>query len=190
MHATSQETLQDLSYVRRALERGAASPFPRSIAFLWAAVCAVGFPLNDFAPRGAPIFWALASPLGFLASCWLGYRSSRGAGEMDRREGMRWLYHFGALLLTMAAAGGAVAAGAFSGRQIGLVAVLACALTYLLAGVHLSRPIGWVGLLLLLIGFPVVLFVRQWEWTIAGAIAAVALVVVGLAGGREGHGAA
>ena len=186
----SQETLNDLSYVRRALDRGAASPFPRSVPLLWAAVCAVGFPINDFAPQWAPAFWGVASPLGFLASSWLGYRASRAGGETDRREGLRWLYHFGALLLTLAAAGGAVAAGAFSGRDVGLVAVLACALAYMLAGVHLARPIGWVGLLLLLVGFPVTLLVREWEWTIAGAVAALALVAVAFAGGRERHGAA
>lgn len=180
-----QTTLDDLSYVKRALARDQDSPFPVGIAVLWAAITAVGFPINDFAPERAGLFWMVAGPAGFVLSVWLGYRASRAAGESDRREGMRWALHFGSLLLTMLAAGLGTAWGAFDGAQIGLVALLVCGLTFLLAGVHLARPLAWVGVLQLL-GLPLVLALPQWRWTLVGGCCAAALLAVGLAGRRRG----
>jgi hypothetical protein len=179
-----QTALDDLSYVKRALARDQGTPFPAAIAVLWAVVCAVGMPLNDLAPQRAGVFWMVAAPAGFLLSIWLGYRGSRAAGESDRREGMRWALHFGALLLAMSAAALGTAGGAFSGAQLGMVALLVCGTTFLLAGVHLARPLGWVGAVQLA-GLPLVLWLPAWRWTVVGAACALALLAIGLAGRRR-----
>ena len=180
-----QTALDDLSYVKRALARDENSPFPASIAVLWAAISAVGMPLNDFAPERAGLFWMVAAPVGFLLSIWLGYRGSRAAGESDRREGLRWALHFGVLLLAMLAAALGAAWGAFTGAQMGMIALLVCGVVFLLAGVHLARPLAWVGAVQLA-GLPAVLLLPEWRWTLVGAACAVALLAIGLIGRRRG----
>ncbi|MGH9381498.1 MAG: hypothetical protein ACRD2Z_12900 [Thermoanaerobaculia bacterium] len=180
----NQPTLNDLRYVRQALDRDRSSPFPPSIAVLWAGICGVGFVLNDVAPTSTGLYWAIASPAGFLLSCWLGYRTSRAGGELDRREGMRWALHFGTLLLAVFIAAVAVALGGFTGSQMGAVALLLCGVVFLLAGVHLARPLAWVGLLNLA-GVPAVLLVERWRWTLVGAFLAAAFLAVAFTGRRR-----
>lgn len=176
MHA-SEPTLNDLSYVKQALDRDRSSPFPASIAVLWAVICAVGFVLNDVAPANAGLYWAIASPAGFLVSCWLGYRAARAQGELDRREGMRWAMHFGTLLVALFVGASGAALGAFTGSQMGAIALLINGVVFLLAGVHLARPLAWVGALMLG-GVPTVLLVERWQWTLVGAFVVVALLAV------------
>jgi hypothetical protein len=183
VHANPQ-TLDDLTYVKQALERDHSSPFPASIAVLWAAICGVGFLLADVAPSRTGLFWAVAAPAGFLASCWLGYRHSRAAGELDRREGARWMLHFASLLGAMLAASGGVALGGFAGEQMGTIALLLCGAVFLLAGLHLARPLAWVGALALA-GVPAVLLVERWRWTIVGACVALAMLAAAAAGRRR-----
>lgn len=184
MHA-SQETLNDLGYVKQALARDRRPPFPASIAVLWAAICAVGFGLNDFAPSAAGLYWAIASPAGFLLSCWLGYRASRAGGELDRREGIRWALHFGVLLLAFFVAVIGVALGVFAGSQMGAVALLLCGVVFLLAGVHLAPPLAWVGALNLA-GVPILLLFDRWQWTVIGVLVALAFLAIAATGARHG----
>jgi len=174
MDATHPAAAGDLRYVKRALERDAQSPLPVSIALLWAVICGIGFPINDLAPQRAGLFWSVAAPLGFILSCWLGFRSSRRAGTLDRRNGLRWASHFGSLLLAALAVLAGSTFGGLSGTEAGAAMVLLTGLTYLLAGVHLSRPMAIVGALLLL-GYPLVLALglTRWRWTAIG-IATVA----------------
>jgi len=186
----TQTAADDLSYVKHALDRGERSPFPPAIAVLWAVISAIGFSLNDLAPERAGLYWGVAAPLGFLLSIWLGHRGSRAAGVMDRREGMRWALHFGSLLLAFFVAGVGVALGAFSGAQMGGIALLLCGLAFLLAGIHLARRLAWVGLVMLA-GLPLVLLLDQWRWTVVGAASALAMLAVGWSGkGRRGGGEA
>ena len=179
MDITPSPTAEDLRYVKRALERDERSPFPFSIALLWAVICGIGFPVNDLAPGRAGLFWSVAAPLGFVLSCWLGFRSSRRAGALDRRAGRRWAGHFGALLLAALAVLAGSAFGGLSGAEAGAAMVLLTGLTYLLAGVHLSPPLAWVGGLLLA-GYPLVfaLGLTRWRWTAIGIATAAGLLVV------------
>ena len=176
--------LDDLSYVKRALDRDRSAPFPASIAVLWAGICGVGFVLNDIAPASTGLYWAIAAPAGFLLSCWLGYHSGRAGGELDRREGRRWALHFGTLLLAVLVAAVAVALGGFTGSQMGAVALLLCGVVFLLAGVHLARQLAWVGVLSLA-GVPAVLLLDRWRWTLVGAFVAAAFLAVAFTGGRR-----
>lgn len=180
----NQPTLNDLSYVKRALDRDRSLPFPASIAVLWAGICGVGFVLNDIAPASTGLYWAIASPAGFLLSCWLGYRTSRAGGELDRREGMRWAMHFGTLLLAVFVAAVGVVLGGFSGSQMGAIALLLCGVVFLLAGVHLARALAWVGVLSLA-GVPTVLLVDRWRWTLVGVFVAAAFLAVAFTGRRR-----
>lgn len=181
----NQPILDDLTYVKRALDRDRRAPFPAAIAVLWAGICGVGFVLNDVAPARTGLYWALAAPAGFLLSCWLGYRSGRAGGELDRREGMRWALHFGTLLVAVFVAGVGVVLGGFTASQMGAVALLLCGVVFLLAGVHLARQLAWVGLLSLA-GVPTVLLLDRWRWTLVGVFVAAAFLAVAATGRRRG----
>lgn len=175
---TSQSVQNNLDYLKQALSRDDGAFFPPSIAVLWAVICGVGFTIMDFRPEIAGIYWISASIPGFLLSAWLGYRARRSAGALNRRAGSRWMLHFGTLLAAMLVAG---ASGIFSGFQLGVVALLLCGVVYLLAGVHMARPLLWVGVLLLA-GVPMVVLVRQWQWTLVGGLIAAALLAVAVWG--------
>lgn len=180
----SQAAGEDLEFVRRALEREVPGPFPRSIAFLWAALSLVGFSLIDLAPQWAAPFWLVASPVGFGLSIWLGGRAARVAGREDRALAARWRAHWGGFLGAFAL----VAVAAFAGRlpwgMAGSMLLLLLAITYFTAGIHLHR-----GLLpvagLLAVGFLVVLFVEGSHWTWIGAALAGAMLATGILGPSE-----
>ncbi len=184
MTADPSTTLDDLSFVQRALARDRSSPVPPSISVLWAVICAAGFLTNDFAPERAGLFWGIASPAGFLVSGWLGHRSARAGGELDRQEQRRWALHFGTLLVALLVAALGAFLGAFSGAQMGTIALLLCGAIFLLAGLHLARPLAWVGALMLA-GVPAVLLVERWRWSLVGVFVTAALLVLAATGRRR-----
>jgi len=175
---------EDLEFVRRAVHRDAEGAFPASIALLWAAISAVGFPLMDLAPRAVPWFWAIASPLGFALSVWLGWRAARSAGEVDRREGVRWAVHWLGLLGAIVFAALAVSAGKISWDAFGALVLLLIAVAYFAAAVHLHRSLLPVAGLLAA-GYLTVLYVPGRTWTFVGLAVAAALVAIALQGRRR-----
>ena len=172
----------DLQFVRRALDRDAQAPFPRSIALLWAAIALAGFPLLDFAPRYGLPFWAFAGPAGFALTLWLAKRSARAAGEEDRAEAGRWSRHWLGVMAAIALIVFAAAAGKVSWETSGATILLVLAVAYYAAGVHLHR-----GLLLaagmLALGYLLVLFVDGRTWTWIGVATAAALIASTLVSG-------
>jgi hypothetical protein len=178
---------EDLRFVRRAVRRDAEGGFPGSIALLWAAISAVGFPLMDLAPRAVPWFWAIASPLGLALSVWLGGRAARAAGEVDRGESGRWAAHWLGLLGAIALAVLGVFAGKISWDAFGAVVLLLVAVAYFAAAVHLHRSLGLVAAILAA-GYVAVLYLPWRTWTLVGLASAGALVAVALLGRRKPSG--
>ncbi|MGH7550727.1 MAG: hypothetical protein ACREMD_00885 [Gemmatimonadota bacterium] len=174
---------QDLGYVREVVDRSERSGSPRAIWYMWAAIGAVGFALIDFRPPWVPVFWAIAGPLGFVVSAWLGRRHARTTGQESRREGYVHMLHWGGM-------GGAIillvffaARGHLTGVELAQAILLVVALGYFLAGVHLARPLVWVGLLLAG-SFLAVEFIDGYVWTAVGVVMALALVVTAHMGGE------
>ncbi len=126
---------EDLRYVRRTLESSGRDSAPASIYLLWAAIGAVGFPLIDLAPERVPLFWAIASPMGLVASLWLGRRHARRAGQLARREGWRHGLHWLALLLAAALTVPLALSGRIAGPALGQVILLLVTVVYFLAGI-------------------------------------------------------
>lgn len=184
MNARIQQVEEDLQYVRSAVRRGAAGPFPAAIALLWAAISLAGFALMDFAPRQAPLFWGIAGPAGFLLSLWLGMRSARAAGEEDRAEGRRWAAHWLGLLVAIALAVLAAVAGEASWDAAGATILLLLAIVYYTAGIHLHRALLPVAAILA-IGYVFVLYADGRTWTWIGVATAAALVASAFLGGRK-----
>ncbi|MGH7540827.1 MAG: hypothetical protein ACRELC_07500 [Gemmatimonadota bacterium] len=166
----------DLGYVREVVGRSERSRVPRAIWYLWAAIGAVGFALIDFRPDWVPVFWAIAGPAGFALSAWLGWRHGRAIGQESWREGRAHLLHWAGM-------GGAIgllvffaARGHVTGVELAQAILLVVALGYFLAGVHLVRPLVWVGLALAG-SFVAVEFIDGYVWTAVGVVMALALVV-------------
>jgi hypothetical protein len=166
----------DLRYVRRALEGAGAGGTPASIYLLWAVIGAIGMPLVDFAPRWAPVYWLVASPIGLVASLLLGRAHARRVGQLDRGEGLRHGLHWLALVLGSALAVPLATSGGISYPVLGQVILLLITLVYFLAGVHLDRRLLPVALLLAA-GYGALFVLAAWAWTIIGLTTAAALAV-------------
>lgn len=180
---------EDLGYVRDLVSRSERDDTPPAIWYLWAAIGGIGFALIDFRPQSVGVFWLVATPLGFLASMWLGWRHGRALGQQSRREGRAHMLHWGGM-------GGAIALlvffagrGHLTGEGIAQAILLVVALGYFLAGVHLAKPLLWVGLLLAG-AFLAVEFIDGYVWTAVGAVMALALVVTAHVKGEAGGAAA
>ena len=91
------ELQQDLGYVATVMRRSEPVRSVPVIYFLWATICLIGFALPDFSPRYAAGFWAVAGPLGGIASFILGWRSGVKAGELDRALGQRYAWHWSSI---------------------------------------------------------------------------------------------
>lgn len=180
---TSDERLkEDIAYVRAAAEQS-DKIHVRAHGFLWAAIVLCGFSIVDFVddPRWIGRYWIVASPVGLILSAWLGARAQIRAGQVDRAEGMRWLFHWIAFLVTGALGGLLVARGLLIADGIGSFWVLLLALTYFQAGLHLNRRLLPISALLI-VGYVITLFVPVYGWTLAGALAAAGLVAHAILG--------
>lgn len=171
----------DLDYVAstvRQQERRSGVP---AIYYLWAAIVLVGFALPDFAPRVAGPFWFVTGIGGGLLSWWLGARAERKTGVNDKALGGRYGWHWtiggvGFFLAALPMILGRVdpATGTASFLLVG-------GLVYGLAGVHLERPLLWVGLMMLAAYVVMVVFAPPYVWTITGVVIALSLVWAGWA---------
>ena len=176
---------KDLAYVRAAADRSDGVPC-RSIYLLWAAIVLCGFTLVDLAPNPSWInlYWLIASPAGFGISIWIGVRTSLNAGQADRRQGMRIMFHWLAFMVAGLLGGLLVAGGHLSGAGLGSLWVLLLALTYFHAGLHFDRSLLPVGILVGLC-YPVTISLPGYGWTVSGIVIAAALTVQAFLGSRR-----
>jgi hypothetical protein len=174
----------DLRFVRGALESSDRRSSPGAIYFLWAAVVLVGFGLVDFLPSAIPIYWSVAGPSGFVVSAYLGWRHSKSLGQQSATEGRRHLLHWGAVLVVVFLAVLMPARGFLPWTSLNVMILLLLAIGYFTAGVHLERPLRWIGALIGL-GYVVVTLVSAYAWTMVGVALAIGLVIAGSRGGRS-----
>jgi hypothetical protein len=174
----------EITYVRQLVSKSDRSTAPASIYLMWAAICLVGFPLADFAPRYVGVFWMIAGPLGSLASMALGWRYSVRMGQVRRdvaiRHGLHWAGTLVAIFLVVPLG----ILGTVGWDVVHRVILLILALSYYLAGVHLERPILWVGLLMT-VAYVALFVIKAYQWTIVGVVVAIALATTGLLGARK-----
>lgn len=175
---------EDLGYVRAALGRGRRGRSPAGIYFLWAAIVLAGFSLVELAPGIVGLYWLIAGPAGFLASLWLGWRSSRRMGEVDRAAGRRVTLHWLGLLIAGALAVLPAVGGSGDWYAFGATMVLLSALTYWLAGVHGDRPLLVVGALLFG-GYAVVVLLPEPAWIVIGVLSGAGLAAAGWSARRS-----
>jgi len=169
---------QDLGFVRRTVTREGPHS-PAATYFLWSVLVLAGFALNDLRPMWVGYYWFTAGILGGVISAYLGVRDQRRRGEIDAAVGLQWTLHWAAfmgavLLLVVMAVRGRIGWDAF-----GPMVLLLLALTYFHAGLYLSAPLRWIGLLAAA-GYVVVLTVPSYPWTIVGVMLASACGAAGV----------
>jgi len=178
--AEMKQVKSDVSYVREILQVSERDQGPVAIYYLWAALVLVGFPLVDFAPGYVVgLYWAIAAPLGFVISAFLGWRDSQRRGQVRRDVGIRYGLHWLGMMVAIFSAAALGATGAIAQQEVGRVILLIITLAYFLSGVHLDRPMLWVGLLMMA-GYLALFFIPAYVWTILGILVAVALTITGL----------
>jgi len=174
----------EISYVRGLISKSDRGRSPAAIYLLWAVICLVGFPLADFAPRAVGLYWTIAGPVGMLASMILGWRHSVRVGQVRRDLGIRHGLHWGGTLVAIFLLVPLGVRGTVSWNVVQHVMLLVIALSYYLAGVHLERPILWIGLLMIA-AYVALFFIETYQWTIVGLVVGVALAATALVGGRR-----
>ncbi|HEV8337517.1 MAG TPA: hypothetical protein VGR67_13975 [Candidatus Polarisedimenticolia bacterium] len=171
----------DLHYVRNVVQKAERQKSPAGIYWLWAAIVLIGFALPDFAPRYTGIFWMLAGPAGGALSAYLGWRDARRLGFFRREEGIRHCLHWGAMMGVILLSVPLATRGVLPGAGLGKVILLLVTLAYLLAGVHLERPLGFIGIVMAA-GYVALFFIPAYGWTVLGALVALSLVATALWG--------
>ena len=175
---------EDIAYVRAAAELSEIVPV-RAYGFLWAGIVLCGYALVDFVddPRWIARYWNVAMPVGFALSVWLVMRANRGAGQVDRRLLIRSVLHWLAFIAAGLLGEILVATGQLQPAGMGSLWVLLLALTYFLSGVHVDRRLLPLGMLLAGC-YLITIFAPIYGWTMAGVLAASALVAHALLGPR------
>ena len=177
--ADMEQVKSDLGYVREVVRTSEQDPSVPAISFLWAGICLVGFSLIDFAPRHVGLYWSIAAPLGFLVSCFLGWRHSQRQGQMRRDLGIRYFLHMFGMMAVIFLASILGMTGAVAWQELSKLILLIIGLAYFLAGVHLERPLLWIGILMMA-GYLSLFVIPAYGWTFIGVLVAVALVSTGL----------
>lgn len=174
----------DIRYVRGLVSESDRGASPTAIYLMWAAIVLVGFPLADFSPRYVGLFWMIAGPAGAVASLLLGWRHSVRMGQVRHDVGIRHALHWVGLLVAAFLVVPLGATDTIAWSVVHRVILLVLAFGYYLAGVHLDRPLLWVGLLMIA-AYVALFFIEAYKWTIVGAAVAVALAAAGLAGRKQ-----
>jgi hypothetical protein len=168
----------DLRFVRASVD-GAAPGTPPAVYFLWSILVLYGFVLLDLWPERVPLYWTIAAPAGGLVSAYLGWRHQRSGGHLDASRGIRYALHWGALLAAIVLGSVMVRQRLVSVDAFGPIALLLVAQAYFYAGLHLDKPMRWVGLLMAA-AYLLVLSMASYAWTLTGVLIAAALVASGL----------
>jgi len=185
---SGQQLAEDLRFVREAVQSSRNVQYrSAAVPILWAGIIAVGFPLDDFCTNGALAwhwavwYWTVAPIVGFLLSCWLGYRTDRNAGvSSDRAEAWRIGLHWSSIFLGAIAVGAIMATNHLDGLGVGeSLSLLVTGLVYYLGGVHIDRRFLWPGLAAMA-GSGAIGHLGPYQLTIIGAVIAVALVASAL----------
>ena len=172
---------EDLRYVRSVLDEAGKPGSPAGIYYLWAVLSFVGMSLIDFKSEAAGPFWALAGPLGGVASGYLGWRAGRRRGQSTRREGTLHTLHWIGMMFAILFLVLLQATGGLSYAVLPKVILLIVAFSYYTAGIYLDRRLFTIGIVMAGCYLATV-FVTGWPWiwTFTGSVLALGLSTSGL----------
>lgn len=175
---------QDLNYVRSVLDRAEESGGPPSIYWLWAIISLIGFPMYDFRPDLAPIFWPIAGTTGGVLSFVLGWRWGRASGQGSQRIAKYHALHWTGMMVAMGLCVLLVTRGILSGDALPEVILILLTFGWFSAGIYLVRDYLWIGVALG-VSLICLLFFEWFGWTGVGLFLATSLAWAGWRGGRK-----
>ena len=168
---------KDIAFVREAVERRDRTHYRSiAIAVLWAVILAIGHSLNDFSPHYSPLYWCIATPVGYLLSFRISAREARATGVADRRARARFGLHWGSLFVVLALVVFIGLSHRLEPSVMSQFITLTAGITCFLAGLHLDRRLLSPGIVTIL-GAPAVDFISVYPWTIVGLAIAASLIV-------------
>ena len=156
---------------------------------LWAVISLIGFPLHEFRPDLAKVFWPVAGVLGGIASFLLGWRWGRTAGQGSMRIGRYHILHWSGMLIAIALIALLHGQGLMSREALPRIILVILALGWYTAGIYLVRGYLWIGVALGA-AYLGLLYVPKFGWTGVGVVMAASLAWAALRGGRRGAQAA
>lgn len=175
---TNDRVKEDLQYVASAVRRADRDDGPANIYLLWAVLIAIGFALPDFAPKWAGPYWLIAGPGGGVLTAWLAKRHAEGCGisdaELDRRAAYHWVLggFISWMLVILPVATGRMDVNAGVANLL-----LIFGLVYVLAGVHMVRPLLWSGFIMWAGYIALSVFDLRYVWTTTGLIVGASLLL-------------
>lgn len=132
------DTQADFNYVKQALLKADTRHSYPLIYVLWGMIVLAGFSIAEFNLQYINQYWLVVTPIGIVISAWLGYRQDKQLGQQNARAGNLYLRHFIALTAVIFVA-------MFTGQYQSILLIIG--LGYLLAGIHLDKPMLWIGCL-------------------------------------------
>lgn len=172
---------EDLRYVRSVLDEAGKAGSPAGIYYLWAVLSFVGMSLIDLKPEATGPFWAVAGPLGGVASGYLGWKAGKKLGQNSRREGILHTLHWTGMMAAILLVIPLQATGVVSYGAVPSLILLIIATSYYTAGIYLDRRLLFIGILMAGC-YLVTVFVKGWPWiwTFTGSVLALSLFASGL----------
>lgn len=177
---SAEQIKQDLDFVANAVRHRELDAGVPAIHFLWAAIVLVGFALPDFAPRAAGAYWFVTGIGGGLLSWWLGARDARKSGFNDSERGKRYGLHWLVAGIAFVLCGLPMMFGRVEPGTGASNFMLVSGIVYALAGVHLVRPLLWLGLLMLAAYAAMIIAAPPYAWTVSGVVIATGLAWAGI----------
>jgi hypothetical protein len=181
--ASINELQEDLNFVAASVRRGRYpyQPAP-GVLLLWALLIPIGFGLADFAPQWCGWFWLVVSPVGGVASVYIGQRSSMRVGMHDTELGWRHAKHWLTMLAVYVLFGATLATGHMDVRSTVPIWLLLTALAYTMAGIHLgqSRSFLHAGIVMFAGYAAMVWLPLPYVWTATGLIISLSFIVAAL----------
>lgn len=177
------ELREDLEYVAASVRRGRYpyQPAP-GVLLLWAVLIPIGFGLADFAPQWCGWFWLVVSPVGGVASAYIGRRTSMRHGVHDAALGRRHAAHWLTMLAAYALFAATLATGHMDARAAVPIWLLLSALAYTMAGIHLGQSRSFLPSgLVMFAGYAALVWLPlPYVWTATGLIISLSFVVAAL----------
>jgi hypothetical protein len=173
---------EDLDFVRASVHNEPVGA-PRAVFFLWGVLVLVGFVLHDVGLAWVPFYWMVAGPAGGMLSAYLGWQHQKRSGYLNASHGIQYALHWGSLLAAVFLGSLMVRQGVVAAEAFGPVVLLLVAQAYFHAGLHLDKPLRWVGLLMAA-AYLAVLVMSTYAWTLAGVVVSAALVISGVRASR------
>jgi hypothetical protein len=169
---------KDLAFIAKTVEGSKRVRVP-SVYLLWAIIIPIGFAMVDFRPQFVGTYWSFLGPIGGVLSGYLGWKSSRHLGQLNRSEAFQTATHWFSMMIAIVMTSTLIDFGYITPKGLGLVILILVSLSYFMAGNYLDKNMRKIGIVMALGFFPIA-FLGQYVWTALGIIVSAGLVLTAI----------